>query len=77
MEKLPNSIYTGTWDEGHIQGIAVDTQRKFIYCSFTTCLVKLDMQGNLVGSVHGLIGHLGCLDFNDQDGRVYGSLHNA
>lgn len=74
MEKLPNSIYTGTWDEGHIQGIAMDTQRKFIYCSFTTCLVKLDMQGNLVGSVHGLIGHLGCLDFNDQDGRVYGSL---
>lgn len=59
---------------GHIQGIAIDTERKYMYCSFTTCLLKLDMDGNIVGSVKGLAGHLGCIAFNDEDGRVYGSL---
>ena len=59
---------------GHIQGIAIDSNREYMYCSFTTCLLKLDMDGNIVGSVKGLVGHLGCIAFNDEDGRVYGSL---
>ena len=71
---LPRTIRSGPYKAGHIQGIAVDTERQYIYYSYTTMLVKTDMQGNVVGSVKGLLGHLGCLDFNDADGRVYGSL---
>ncbi len=71
---LPKNIFTGYWKSGHIQGIAVDTKRKYIYYSFTTTLVKADLQGNIIGTVTGLMGHLGCIDFNDEDGRLYGSL---
>lgn len=72
--QLPRTIESGPYEAGHIQGIAVDTRRQYIYCSYTTMLVKTDMQGNVVGTVTGLLGHLGCLDFNDADGRLYGSL---
>lgn len=71
---LPLDIYSGIWKAGHVQGIAVDTERKHMYFSFTTILVKTDMAGNVVGTVTGLLGHLGCLEFNDEDGRLYGSL---
>jgi len=71
---LPRRIYSGKYNTGHCQGIAVDPEKGFIYYSFTTCLVKSDLQGNIIGSVDGLLGHLGCIDFNDADGRVYGSL---
>ena len=27
-----------------------------------------------MGSVKGLAGHLGCIAYNEEDGRVYGSL---
>lgn len=74
IEKLPHEIYGGAWKSGHVQGIAVDTKREYIYYSFTTRLVKTDMKGNVAGTVEGLIGHLGCIDFCDDDGCVYGSL---
>lgn len=74
MQNLPTLIYTGKRQSGHIQGIAVDKEREYIYCSFTTELIKLDMKGNLVGSVRGFTGHLGCLAYNYDDGRVYASL---
>lgn len=32
------------------------------------------MEGNIIGSVKGLAGHLGCIAYNYDDGRVYGSL---
>ena len=69
-----DNIHIGDYWTGHIQGIAVDKKREYIYCSFTTCLVKSDMNGNVVGSVKGLAGHLGCIAYNEEDGRVYGSL---
>lgn len=71
---LPKKIFSGAWKAGHIQGVAVDTKQEFIYLSFTTMLVKMDMKGNVIGTVTGLLGHLGCIDFNDEDGRLYGSL---
>ena len=74
MQDLPLSINGGQWKNGHVQGIAIDTKRGFAYFSFTTNLVKTDLQGNLVGTVKGLVGHLGCIDLNPEDGRVYGSL---
>ncbi len=58
----------------HVQGIAVDKEREYMYFSFTTTLVKTDMQGRVIGSVKGLAGHLGCIAYNAEDGRVYGSL---
>ena len=32
------------------------------------------MEGNVVGTVKGLVGHLGCIAYCEADGRVYGSL---
>ena len=71
---LPKVIQTGKWRSGHIQGIAIDRERKYLYCSFTTELVKFDMTGKLIGTVHGFTGHLGCLACNPTDGRIYASL---
>lgn len=71
---LPSSIFSGYHGACHCQGIAVDTEKGYIYYSFTTKLIKSDLAGNLIGSVDGLIGHLGCIDFCQGDGRVYGSL---
>ena len=67
-------IFTGHFGRHHIQGIALDTEKGFLYCSFTTQLVKLTLDGRLIGSVGGLTGHLGCIAFNREDGKVYGSL---
>lgn len=74
LGKLPREIRSGDQGPFHVQGIAVDLERGFIYLSFTTRLLKMDLAGNLVGSVGGLTGHLGCLTMNPADGRVYGSL---
>src|SRR5690606_37940483 len=56
----------------HVQGMAVDHEHGYIYFSFTNKLVKMDLQGKLIGSVVGFVGHLGDLDFDD--GKAYGSL---
>lgn len=73
-ENLPASIPSGPFKAGHIQGVAIDTEKRLIYCSYTTMLVKTDFEGNILGTVTGLLGHLGDLDFRKDDGRVYGSL---
>lgn len=79
--RLPLTQNGGTWDSGHVQGIAVDVQGGYIYYSFTNLLAKYDFDGKLIGTVTGWTGHLGDLDFNRADGRIYGSLeyreHNA
>ena len=67
-------IFTGRQGKNHLQGIAVDEQNGFIYYSFTTRLVKSDLQGHILGSVKGLVGHMGCIAFCPEDGCVYGSL---
>lgn len=69
-----NSIKISDVAAGHVQGIAIDKKREYMYFSFTTLFVKADMNGNVVGSVRGLAGHLGCIAYNYDDGRVYGSL---
>ena len=71
---LQAEIASGPFKAGHIQGIAVDQEKGYIYYSYTTMLIKTDLQGHIVGSVTGLLGHLGDLDLNEADGRVYGSL---
>ncbi|WP_443076041.1 hypothetical protein [Streptomyces sp. NBC_01716] len=74
LPTLPTSVDGGAWKSGHVQGMAVDRRKGFMYFSFTNLLVKTDLTGKPVGSVTGFTGHLGDLDFNTKDGRVYGSL---
>ncbi|MGX1955091.1 hypothetical protein ACWIGY_32910 [Streptomyces anulatus] len=71
---LPSSVDGGAWSSGHLQGTAVDRRTGHMYFSFTDLLVKTDLSGRPIGSVTGFTGHLGDLDFNTADGRVYGSL---
>jgi len=72
--RLPREIYSGEQGQFHVQGIAYDPVNKFLYLSFTTSLIKLDQKGNLIGSVINLTGHLGCMAYNPEDGRIYASL---
>ncbi|MBO4994574.1 MAG: hypothetical protein J6C78_01240 [Muribaculaceae bacterium] len=73
-DSLPRNIKSGAQGNNHVQGIAVDTERGFVYYSFTSTLVKTDFNGNMLGSVTGMVGHLGCISLNPDDGRLYASL---
>lgn len=74
IDALPREIFSGYRDRFHVQGISIDQERGCIYMSFTTELLKFDLQGNLIGSVTGITGHLGCIVLNPDDGLLYGSL---
>ena len=74
LVRLPLRQNGGTWHSGHVQGIAVDVRGGYIYYSFTNLLARYDLNGNLVGTLAGWHGHLGDLDFNPGDSKVYGSL---
>ncbi len=71
IDLFPLSLAGGNWDVRHCQGIAVDKEKGYIYYSYTTLLVKCDFDGNLVGSITGIDGHLGDITFNEADGKVY------
>jgi hypothetical protein len=73
LTTLPRQIY---WEESHfhVQGVAVDVKKGHVYFSFTSKLVKTDLSGRLIGSVDGMIGHLGCIDIHPENGKIYGSL---
>ncbi|WP_052744386.1 hypothetical protein [Streptomyces odonnellii] len=71
---LPTTVNGGAWRSGHLQGMAVDRAKGHMYFSFTDLLVKTDLRGTPLGSVTGFTGHLGDLDLNARDGRIYGSL---
>jgi len=72
--ELPIRMEAGPWNAGHVQGIAVDRQRGHVYYSFTRLLAKYDFDGRLLATLDGWHGHFGDLDFNPDDGRLYGSL---
>ncbi|MBQ6421760.1 MAG: hypothetical protein IJK02_11865 [Clostridia bacterium] len=74
MKTVPDGTFTGKQGKNHIQGMAVDTENGYIYYSFTTKLVKTDLAGHPVGSVTGLVGHLGCIARDPETGRIFGSL---
>lgn len=74
VPKVPTSLYGGAWPTSHVQGVVVDRKAGHVYYSFTQMLVKTDLTGKVLGTVEGLTGHLGDLDQNPADGRVYGSL---
>lgn len=59
---------------GHVQGIAWDESGQRMYYSFTTRFIATDAQGNIVGSIDRIHGHLGAMTFDPQSGKVYASL---
>ena len=67
ISELPRQIYSGEQGPFHVQGIAVDLDRGYMYFSFTPSLLKTDLQGKLLGSVEGMTGHLGCMTLNPDD----------
>lgn len=71
---LPDSIYSGEQGSFHVQGIAVDQAAGFVYFSFTNKLLKMDLLGNMIGSITGFAGHLGDLAFDPETNKIYGSL---
>ena len=73
QHRLPDGL-TVTDGSMHVQGIAVDTARQSIYYSFTTRFIRTDLEGNILGSVDKIPGHLGAIALDPRDGRVYASL---
>lgn len=73
-EDLPASIDSGDQGRFHVQSAAVDQKNGHVYFSFTDKLVKTDLEGNLIGSVTGIVGHLGDIHFDAESGKVYASL---
>ncbi len=73
-KELPRKIYVGRQSDFHVQGIALDDKKEYMYYSFTDKIVKTDLQGNVIGSISGFAGHIGCIAFNDEDKKVYASL---
>ena len=73
-ENMENRVFSGYYKGGHVQGIAVDRKRGYLYYSFTTLLVKTDLEGRAVGSVNNLAGHLGCITYDAETDMLYGSL---
>ena len=73
--RYPHTITVRAGRTGsHLQGIAVDPREGHLYLSFTTCLLKTDLDGRILGSVEGIVGHLGCIAWNPHDRRLYASL---
>lgn len=75
--KVADSIDIGTWPTtgiGHVQGLAIDEERGFLYYSMTTILVKTDLQGKVLGTMTGFDAHMGDLTVNAETGEVYATL---
>ena len=70
--ELPRTVFVSD-GKGHVQGIALDREKGYMYFSFTTRFIKTDLQGNVVGSIDRVQGHLGAMTLGP-DGRVYASL---
>ena len=76
IDFFPLSLASGgSWDIKHCQGMAIDKKNGYVYYSFTNTFVKCDFEGNAVGSITGIQGHLGDICFNEKDGKIYGSLN--
>lgn len=70
---VPDSLTVGG-EPMHVQGLAVDRGRQCCYFSFTSRFIKCDMNGNIIASIDRIPGHLGDMEINPEDGKVYASL---
>ena len=76
IDYFPLSLASGgSWDIKHCQGMAIDKLGGYVYYSYTNTFVKCDLEGNAVGSITGIEGHLGDICYNDRDGKIYASLN--
>ena len=75
IDILPLSLASGSWDVKHCQGMAIDTYKGYVYYSYTNSFVKCDLEGNVIGTITGIKGHLGDICYNKEDGRVYASYN--
>lgn len=75
IDVLPLSLSSGAYDVRHCQGMAIDIYKGYVYYSYTDTFVKCDLEGNVVGTITGIKGHLGDVCFNESDGRIYGSYN--
>ena len=76
IDYFPLSLASGgSWDIKHCQGMAIDQKNGYVYYSFTNTFVKCDFEGNAIGSITGIEGHLGDICFNEKDGKIYASLN--
>lgn len=71
-QELPANLYVSD-GKGHVQGIALDREKGYMYLSFTTRFIKTDLAGNVIGSIDRVQGHLGAMTLGP-DGRVWASL---
>lgn len=74
LYSLPDSVFSGVQGRFHVQGVALDKKNGFFYFSFTDRLIKTDLSGKVIGSVVGIVGHLGDLVFHEETGKVFASL---
>ena len=58
----------------HVQGIAYDADAGRMYFSFTDTFMVTDMEGNVLGSVNRIQGHLGAMVFDRSTRKAYASL---
>ncbi|MBQ1209978.1 MAG: hypothetical protein IIX64_05875 [Bacteroidales bacterium] len=69
----PSRIFIDEQDR-HVQGIAYDNVKNHLFLSFTTSFVIANHEGEIIGSVDKIHGHLGAMTFDKENRKVYASL---
>lgn len=73
-QALPSRFEVKIKSKDHVQGMAVDTAARCFYLSFTTSVVKVDYEGNVLAKVDSINGHLGAMTFDASARKLYASL---
>ena len=58
----------------HVQGMTFDPRSQCLYLSTTTAIVKMTLDGTVLGSVVGFKGHVGQVVMDTVTGKLYASL---
>ena len=73
-QALPSKVEVKIKSKDHVQGMAIDTAARCFYLSFTTSMVKVDYEGNVLASIDSINGHLGAMTFDAASRKLYASL---
>ncbi|MBR5704078.1 MAG: hypothetical protein IKX45_07505 [Bacteroidales bacterium] len=73
-QALPSKVEVKIKSKDHVQGMAIDTAAHCFYLSFTTSMVKVDYEGNVLASIDSINGHLGAMTFDAATRKLYASL---
>ena len=73
-QSLPTKLEVKIKSKDHVQGMAIDTLARCFYLSFTTSMVKVDYEGNVLASIDSINGHLGAMTFDAASRKLYASL---